>query len=110
MEMFGRNPVRAGDGLGLVACQHQRPKALQAVPRLLPTAQFRELAFNGAGNRVEQGLMPGYENAGSGRVLRLGDQVGRHELEPPAERVARTAWARLFAERPELPRPPGFAV
>jgi hypothetical protein len=25
-----------------------------------------------------------------------------------AERIARAAWARLFKERPELPRPPGF--
>jgi hypothetical protein len=27
-----------------------------------------------------------------------------------ADRVARAAWRRLFAERPDLPRPPGLQI
>ena len=41
-----------------------------------------------------------------GRVLTLDEA----SILVEAEHVARTAWARLFAERPELHRPPGFAV
>jgi 5-methylthioadenosine/S-adenosylhomocysteine deaminase len=38
------------------------------------------------------------------RVLTLDEPA----LVAEAERVARAAWSRLFAERPDLPRPPGL--
>jgi len=41
-----------------------------------------------------------------GRVLTLDEP--RIVAEP--DRIARRAWSRLFAERPDLPVPPGFAA
>ena len=40
------------------------------------------------------------------RVLTLDEPA----IVAEAERVARAAWARFFAERPELQRPPGFVL
>jgi 5-methylthioadenosine/S-adenosylhomocysteine deaminase len=40
-----------------------------------------------------------------GRVLTMDEAAIVRE----ADRIARRAWARLFAERPELAAPPGFA-
>jgi 5-methylthioadenosine/S-adenosylhomocysteine deaminase len=41
-----------------------------------------------------------------GRVLTLDETA----IIDQADRIARAAWRRLFAERPELPRPPGMAI
>ena len=40
------------------------------------------------------------------RVLTLDEPA----IVAEADRVARAAWAKLFAERPNLPRPPGLTL
>jgi len=39
-----------------------------------------------------------------GRVLTLDERA----IVAEADRIARAAWQRLFEQRPNLPRPPGF--
>jgi len=73
------------------------------VPGLRPVSCF---VHQGQAGDVEAVMVHGRWLMRDGRVLTLDEA----SILVEAERVARTAWARLFAERPELHRPPGFAV
>jgi 5-methylthioadenosine/S-adenosylhomocysteine deaminase len=73
------------------------------VPGLRPVSCF---VHQGQAGDVEAVMVHGRWLMRDGRVLTLDEA----SILVEAERVARTAWARLFAERPELHRPPGFAA
>jgi 5-methylthioadenosine/S-adenosylhomocysteine deaminase len=58
----------------------------------------------GLASDVEWVMVNGRRIMRDGRVLALDEPA----LVAEADRVARAAWRRLFARRPDLPRPPGF--
>jgi len=53
---------------------------------------------------VEDVMVDGRWVMRAGRVLTMDEPMILRE----AERIARRAWGKLFAERPELPVPAGF--
>ena len=74
-------------------------------PHLTPALRVvSDLVHNGQASDVESVMVDGRWVMRDRRVLTLDEPA----LVAEAERVARAAWARLFAERPDLPRPPGF--
>ena len=58
----------------------------------------------GQAGDVESVMVDGRWLMRDGRVLTLDEPA----LVAEADRIARAAWARLFAERPDLRRRPGF--
>ena len=75
------------------------------VPHLTPALRVvSDFVHNGQAGDVESVMVDGRWLMRDRRVLTLDEPAVIAE----AERVARAAWARLFAARPELPRPPGL--
>jgi len=70
-------------------------------PALRPVSCF---VHQGQASDVESVMVDGRWIMRDGRVLTLDEPA----IVAEAERVARAAWRRLFAERPDLQRPPGF--
>jgi 5-methylthioadenosine/S-adenosylhomocysteine deaminase len=74
-------------------------------PHLTPALRVvSDFVHNGQASDVESVMVDGRWIMRDRRVLTLDEGA----IVDGAERVARAAWTRLFAERPELPRPPGF--
>ena len=74
-------------------------------PHLTPVLRVVSgFVHNGQAGDIESVMVDGRWIMRDRRVLTLDERAVVAE----ADRVARTAWARLFAARPELPRPPGF--
>jgi hypothetical protein len=63
-----------------------------------------DLVHNAQAGDVESVMVDGRWLMRDHRVLTLDEPA----LVAEAERVARAAWSRLFAERPDLPRPAGL--
>jgi 5-methylthioadenosine/S-adenosylhomocysteine deaminase len=75
------------------------------VPHLTPALRVvSDFVHNGQAGDVESVMVDGRWIMRERRVLTLDEPA----VVAQAERVARSAWSRLFAARPELPRPPGF--
>ena len=72
-------------------------------PALRPVACF---VHQGQAGDVESVMVDGRWLMRDRHVLTLDEPA----IVAEAQRVARAAWARLFAERPELQRPPGFVL
>jgi len=72
------------------------------VPRVNILSAF---VHQGQAADVESVMVDGRWIMQEGRVLTMDEDAIIRE----ADRIARRAWARLFAERPDLPVPPGFA-
>jgi len=70
-------------------------------PALRPVSCF---VHQGQAADVESVMVDGRWIMREGRVLTLDEPA----IVAEADRVARAAWSRLFAERPDLRRPPGF--
>jgi cytosine/adenosine deaminase-related metal-dependent hydrolase len=70
-------------------------------PALRPVSCF---VHQGQAADVESVMVDGRWIMRDGRVLTVDEPA----IVAEAERVARAAWSRLFAERPDLRRPPGF--
>jgi 5-methylthioadenosine/S-adenosylhomocysteine deaminase len=74
-------------------------------PHLTPALRVvSDFVHNGQAGDVESVMVDGRWIMRDRRVLTLDEGA----LVAEAEGVARVAWRRLFAERPELPRPPGL--
>jgi 5-methylthioadenosine/S-adenosylhomocysteine deaminase len=74
-------------------------------PHLTPALRVvSDLVHNGQAADVSSVMVDGRWIMRDHRVLTLDEPA----LLAEAEQVARSAWRRLFAERPELPRPPGL--
>jgi 5-methylthioadenosine/S-adenosylhomocysteine deaminase len=74
-------------------------------PHLAPALRVvSDFVHNGQAGDVESVMVDGRWIMRDHRVLTLDEPA----LVAEAERVARAAWSRLFAQRPELPRPPGL--
>jgi 5-methylthioadenosine/S-adenosylhomocysteine deaminase len=74
-------------------------------PHLTPALRVvSDLVHNAQAGDVESVMADGRWLMRDRRVLTLDEPA----LVAEADRVARAAWARLFAERPDLPWPPGF--
>ena len=74
-------------------------------PHLAPALRVvSDFVHQGQASDVEAVMVDGRFIMRDGRVLTLDERA----IVAEAERIARTGWARLFAERPELPRPSGF--
>jgi 5-methylthioadenosine/S-adenosylhomocysteine deaminase len=74
-------------------------------PHLTPALRVvSDFVHNGQAGDVESVMVDGRWIMRERRVLTLDEPAVVAE----ADGVARTAWRRLFAQRPELPRPPGF--
>jgi cytosine/adenosine deaminase-related metal-dependent hydrolase len=71
------------------------------VPRLRPVSAF---VHQGQAADVESVMVDGRWIMRDGRVLTMDEAAIVRE----ADRIARRAWAKLFADRPDLPVPPGF--
>ena len=92
---------------GALAVADDRIAALGRAAHVLARhATAERIEIQGQAGDVEAVMVDGRWIMRDGRVLTLDEA----SIIVEAERVARTAWARLFAERPELRRPPGFAV
>jgi len=89
-----------GNRADLIVVDFRRP---HLVPALRPVSCF---VHQGQAGDVESVMINGRWIMRDGRVLTLDEAAVVGE----AERVARAAWGRLFAERPELSRPPGFVL
>ncbi len=75
------------------------------VPHLTPALRVvSDFVHNGQAGDVQSVMVDGRWIMRDRRVLTLDEPA----IVAEATRVARVAWARLFAARPELPRPPGF--
>jgi len=76
-------------------------------PHLTPALRVvSDFVHNGQAGDVESVMVDGRWIMRDHRVLTLDEPA----LVAEAERVARAAWSRLFAARPDLPRPPGLGV
>jgi 5-methylthioadenosine/S-adenosylhomocysteine deaminase len=76
-------------------------------PHLTPALRVvSDLVHNGQAGDVESVMVDGRWLMRDRRVLTLDEPA----LVAEADRVARRAWGRLFAERPELQPPPGLDV
>jgi 5-methylthioadenosine/S-adenosylhomocysteine deaminase len=74
-------------------------------PHLTPALRVvSDLVHNAQAGDVESVMIDGRWIMRDRRVLTLDEPA----LVAEAERVARAAWSRLFAERPDLPRPAGL--
>jgi 5-methylthioadenosine/S-adenosylhomocysteine deaminase len=74
-------------------------------PHLTPALRVvSDFVHNGQASDVESVMVDGRWLMRERRVLTLDEPA----IVADADRVARTAWARLFAARPDLPRPPSF--
>jgi 5-methylthioadenosine/S-adenosylhomocysteine deaminase len=74
-------------------------------PHLTPALRVvSDIVHNGQGGDVESVMVDGRWIMRDHRVLTLDEPA----IVAEAEQIARSAWSRLFAARPELPRPPGF--
>lgn len=74
-------------------------------PHLVPVLRVvSDFVHNGQAGDVESVMVDGRWIMRDRRVLTLDEPA----LVAEAERVARAAWRRLFAERPDLPRPAGL--
>lgn len=71
------------------------------VPQLRPVSTF---VHQGQAADVESVMVAGRWIMRDGIVLTMDERAIRHE----AERIGRRAWAKLFADRPDLEVPPGF--
>jgi 5-methylthioadenosine/S-adenosylhomocysteine deaminase len=60
----------------------------------------------GLASDVEAVMVDGRWIMRDGHVLTLNERA----LVAEADRIARTAWRRLFERRPDLSRPPGFEI
>jgi 5-methylthioadenosine/S-adenosylhomocysteine deaminase len=75
------------------------------VPHLTPALRVvSDFVHNGQAGDVQSVMVDGRWVMRDRRVLTLDEPA----LVAEAGRVGRSAWARLFAARPELERPPGF--
>ncbi|WP_158291918.1 amidohydrolase family protein [Paracraurococcus ruber] len=72
------------------------------VPRLRIVSAF---VHQGQAGDVDGVMVDGRWVMRDGRVLTMDEPA----IIGAADRIARAAWSRLFAERPDLPRPAGFA-
>jgi 5-methylthioadenosine/S-adenosylhomocysteine deaminase len=88
-----------GNKADLVMIRTDRP---HLVPRLRMAATF---VHQGQAADIDSVMVDGAWVMRDGRVLTLDEP----RIVAEADRIARHAWARLFAERPDLPVPPGFA-
>ena len=76
-------------------------------PHLTPALRVvSDFVHNGQAGDVESVMVDGRWIMRDHRVLTLDEPA----LVAEAERVARAAWSRLFAARPDLPRPPGLEL
>ena len=76
-------------------------------PHLAPVLRVvSDFVHNGQAGDVESVMVDGHWIMRDHRVLTLDEPA----LVAEAERVARAAWSRLFAARPDLPRPPGLEL
>jgi len=76
-------------------------------PHLTPALRVvSDFVHNGQAGDVESVMVDGRWIMRDRRVLTLDEPA----LVSEADRVARAAWSRLFAERPDLPWPPGLDV
>lgn len=92
--------LASGNRADLIVVDFRRP---HLTPALRPVSCFVHQA---QAADVESVMVDGRWIMRDRRVLTLDEPA----IVAEAERVARAAWARLFAERPELRRPPGFAL
>jgi 5-methylthioadenosine/S-adenosylhomocysteine deaminase len=90
--------LAAGNRADLVVVDLRRP---HLVPALRVVSDF---VHNGQAADVRSVIVDGRWLMRDHRVLTLDEPA----IVAQAERIARAAWARLFAERPELRRPPGL--
>jgi cytosine/adenosine deaminase-related metal-dependent hydrolase len=89
-----------GNRADFIVVDFRRP---HLTPAVRPVSCF---VHQGQAADVESVMVDGRWIMREGRVLTLDEPA----IVAEAERVARAAWARLFAERPDLSRPPGFAT
>jgi 5-methylthioadenosine/S-adenosylhomocysteine deaminase len=89
-----------GNRADFIVVDFRRP---HLVPALRPVSCF---VHQGQAGDIESVMVDGRWIMRDGRVLTLDEA----SIVAEAERVARAAWRRLFAERPDLQRPPGFAL
>jgi len=76
-------------------------------PHLTPALrEVSTFVHQGQAGDVADVMVDGRWLMRNGRVLTLDEAAIVHT----AGAIARAAWARLFAERPDLPRPPGMAI
>jgi cytosine/adenosine deaminase-related metal-dependent hydrolase len=74
-------------------------------PHLTPALRVVScFVHQGQASDIESVMVDGRWIMRDGRVLTLDEPA----IVAEADRIARTAWHRLFAQRPDLPRPPGF--
>jgi 5-methylthioadenosine/S-adenosylhomocysteine deaminase len=92
--------LAAGNRADLVVVDLKRP---HLTPALRVVSDF---VHNGQAADVRSVMVDGRWVMRDRRVLTLDEGAIVEE----AERIARVAWGRLFAERPELKRPPGLDV
>jgi len=89
-----------GNRADFIVVDFRRP---HLTPAVRPVSCF---VHQGQAADVESVMVDGRWIMRERRVLTLDEPA----IVAEAERVARAAWARLFAERPDLSRPPGFAI
>jgi 5-methylthioadenosine/S-adenosylhomocysteine deaminase len=89
-----------GNRADLIVVDFRRP---HLTPALRPVSCF---VHQGQAGDVEAVMVDGRWIMRDRRVLTLDEPA----IVAEADRVARAAWARLFAERPGLPRPPGLVL
>ena len=87
-----------GNRADFIVIDFRRP---HLTPALRPVSCF---VHQGQAADVESVMVDGRWLMREGRVLTLDEPA----IVAEAGRVARAAWSRLFAERPDLSRPPGF--
>ena len=87
-----------GNRADFIVVDFRRP---HLTPGLRPVSCF---VHQGQAADVESVMVDGRWLMRNRRVLTLDEPA----IVAEAERVARAAWSRLFAERPDLPRPAGF--
>jgi 5-methylthioadenosine/S-adenosylhomocysteine deaminase len=74
-------------------------------PHLTPALRVVScFVHQGQASDIEAVMVDGRWIMRDGRVLTLDEPA----IVAEADRIARAAWQRLFAQRPDLPRPPGF--
>src|SRR6267142_6225813 len=89
-----------GNRADFIVVDFRRP---HLTPAVRPVSCF---VHQGQAGDVESVMVDGRWLMRDRRVLTLDEPA----IVAEAERVARAAWARLFAERPDLQRPPGFVL
>jgi len=92
--------LAVGNRADLIVVDFRRP---HLTPALRPVSCF---VHQGQAGDVESVMVDGRFIMRDSRVLTLDEPA----IVAEADRVARAAWRRLFAERPDLPRPPGLQI